>query len=216
MSLLAELRELVAQVLAWSAGRGGWTLAILAAVWVPAAILLIPGSLITFGTGYLLGLRWGTAVVSVGSTAGAVAAFALARTLLRDRVRARLAGRPRFRAVDEAVAREGIRIVILLRLSPVVPYTVQNYAYGATGVRFRDFLLGTWVGMLPGTLLYVYLGAGARTLTEAATGGVQGTAWTTAFFVLGLAATAAATWLVTRAARRALERRPELAGPADA
>jgi uncharacterized membrane protein YdjX (TVP38/TMEM64 family) len=206
--------DAVNAVLDWAAGRGPWTGVILAALWVPAAILLVPGSILTLGTGFLLGVGWGMLVVSIGSTAGAAAAFAVARALLRDRVRARLEEHRRFHAVDQAVAREGTRVVLLLRLSPLFPYNVLNYAFGATGVSVRSFLVGSWIGMLPGTLLYVYLGAGARTLADAATGRVGPDAWTAALFAAGLVATAAATWLVTRAARRALTRRSEFAGVA--
>lgn len=205
--LQAPLHAALEGVLDWAAGRGAWTGVILAAVWIPAAVLLVPGSILTLGTGFLLGVGWGTLVVSLGSTAGATSAFGVARWLVRDRVRRRLADRSRFRAVDEAVAREGLKVVLLLRLSPLFPYNVQNYAFGATSVRFRDYLLGSWIGMLPGTLLYVYLGAGARTLAQAATGRVAHDTIGHALFVLGLVATVAATWLVTRAARRALARR---------
>jgi uncharacterized membrane protein YdjX (TVP38/TMEM64 family) len=211
-ALLHEpLHDAANAVLDWAAGRGRWTGVILAALWVPAAVLLVPGSVLTLGTGFLLGVGWGTLVVSIGSTLGAAAAFGVARSFLRDRVRARLEGRPRFRAVDRAVAREGTKIVLLLRLSPLFPYNVQNYAFGATGISFRRYVLASWAGMLPGTLLYVYLGAGARSLAEAATGRVGAGAWGAALFAAGLVATAAATWLVTRSARRALARREEFA-----
>jgi uncharacterized membrane protein YdjX (TVP38/TMEM64 family) len=180
---------------------------ILAALWIPAAVVLVPGSVLTLGTGFLLGVGWGTVVVSIGSTAGAAAAFAVSRVIFRERVRARLAPRPAFRAVDEAIQREGFLIVLLLRLSPLFPYNVLNYALGATGVSFGSYLIASWIGMLPGTLLYVYLGAGARSLADAATGRVIPGGWSRAVFVAGLVATAAATWLVTRTARRALERR---------
>jgi len=208
------LHDAASAVLDWAAARGRWTGVILAALWVPAAVLLVPGSVLTLGTGFLLGVGWGTLVVSIGSTLGAAAAFGVARSFLRERVRARLEGRPRFRAVDQAVAREGTKIVLLLRLSPLFPYNVQNYAFGATGISFRRYVLASWAGMLPGTLLYVYLGAGARTLAETATGRVGGGAWGGALFAAGLVATAAATWLVTRSARRALARREEFGGGA--
>ncbi len=199
------------RALAWVAARGPWMGVILAAVWVPGAVLLVPGSILTLGTGFLLGVGWGTVVVSIGATAGAATAFLLARGALRERVRARLVARPGFRAVDEAVAREGFLIVLLLRLSPLFPYNVQNYAFGATAVPFRTYLAATWIGMLPGTLLYVWLGAGARTLTEAARGNVEHGPWVHVAFGAGLVATAAATWVVARTARRALARRGAVA-----
>ncbi len=195
------------RVLAWAAGRGVWTGVILGALWLPVAVLLLPGSILSLGTGFLLGLGWGTVVVSLGATAGATAAFAVARLLLRRTVRARLAGRPGFQAVDEGVTREGFVVVLLLRLSPLFPYNIQNYALGATGVPFRTYLLATWIGMLPGTILYVWLGAGARTLADAARGNVGHGSWGMAAFLLGLAAAGVVTWVITRAAKRALSRR---------
>lgn len=198
--------------LAAAAGRGPATMALLAACWIPAAVLFVPGSLLSLGTGFLLGVVRGTIVVSIGSTAGAAAAFGIARGLLRGPIRRRVAGRPRFEAVDRAVTGEGFAIVFLLRLSPLFPYNLQNYLYGVTGVGFGEYLLASWLGMLPGTLLYVWLGAGARTLAEAVAGGAPG--GTTRYVLLGagLAATAAAAWLAARRARAELARREEFAG----
>jgi uncharacterized membrane protein YdjX (TVP38/TMEM64 family) len=205
------LHVFLEDVLAWAAARGRWTALILAALWIPAAVLFVPGSILTLGTGFLLGLGWGTLVVSIGSIAGATAAFGVSRGLLRGWVRRQLGSRAAFRAIDRAVQNEGMTIVLLLRLSPLFPYNVLNYAFGATGVSGRSFILGSWLGMLPGTFLYVYLGSSARTLAEAATGGFEGGGWGRAFFFLGLLATLAATWMVTRIARRALARREDLA-----
>jgi uncharacterized membrane protein YdjX (TVP38/TMEM64 family) len=209
------LHAVLNDVLEWAAGRGRWTGVVLAVIWIPAAILFVPGSILTLGTGFLLGLGWGTLTVSIGSTAGAAAAFGVSRILFRERVRRRLGNRPAFRAIDRAVADEGLKIVLLLRVSPLFPYNVLNYAFGATGVSFRSFVLGSWLGMFPGTLLYVYLGSGARTLAYAATGRVGHDPWGNALFALGLVATVVATWVITRAARRALARRESLAEVVD-
>lgn len=190
-------------------GLGVWAAVVLGALWIPAAILLVPGVVLTLGTGFLLGVGWGVVVVSLGSTAGAVAAFWMGRTLARRRVRKAIEERPRFRAVDQAVGEEGIKIVFLSRLSPLFPYNFQNYAFGVTEVSFKDFLLGSWVGMLPGTLMYVYLGSGARSLAALTGGEGARTPLEYAFFGLGLVATVAVTWLVTRKARAALEGRIE-------
>lgn len=198
----------VAATLEWAAGLGPWGAVALAAAWVPAAVLLVPGSILTLGTGFVLGVGRGTVVVSVGSTLGAAAAFAVGRALLRERIRRRLAGDRRFRAIDRAVTEEGFRAVLLLRLSPLFPYNLQNYVFGGTGVRFRDYVVASWIGMLPGTLLYVWLGAGARSLAEAVTGAGASPA-ARALFVVGLVATAAAVGFVGRRARQALDRREE-------
>ncbi|MGH7588622.1 MAG: TVP38/TMEM64 family protein [Gemmatimonadota bacterium] len=189
---------------------GAWAGLVLAALWIPAALLLVPGSLITLGTGFLLGVGWGMVTVSIGSTLGAVAAFLVGRTLARDRVRAWIADRPRFRAVDRAVEAGGLGIVLLTRLSPLFPYNFLNYAYGLTGVRLRDYLLGSWAGMLPGTLLYVVLGSTAQALASLGTGDRDRSALEWTAFGIGLLATAAVTWIVARRATAILEERTEL------
>ncbi|HET6341433.1 MAG TPA: TVP38/TMEM64 family protein [Gemmatimonadota bacterium] len=186
---------------------GAWAGVILAAFWIPAAVLLVPGSVITLGTGFLLGVGWGFVTVSIGSTLGALAAFLVGRTLARDRVRAWIADRPRFLAVDRAVETGGLVIVILTRLSPLFPYNFLNYAFGLTGVRLRDYALGSWVGMLPGTLLYVYLGSAAQALASLGTGEGRRSALEWVLLAVGLLAAAAAAWIVARRATAALAER---------
>jgi uncharacterized membrane protein YdjX (TVP38/TMEM64 family) len=100
-------------------------------------------------------------------------------------------------------------VVLLLRLSPLIPYNALNYALSLTGVGLRDFVLGSWIGMLPGTLLYVWLGAGARSLAAVVSGTYERPAAWLILFAVGLVATAAAVALITRAARRALAGGPE-------
>ncbi len=208
-AVLLPVRELTADLLAWVSRRGALSGVILCLAWIPAAVLLVPGSILTLGTGFLFGGVWGLVVVSIGSTLGATAAFLVGRRLGRDWVRERIGGHERMRGVDGAIAREGLKVVLLLRLSPLIPYNALNYALSLTAVGLRDYVLGSWLGMLPGTVLYVALGAGARSLAAALTGaGERPAAWL-ALAAAGLAATAAAGWLVARAARRALAVRTE-------
>jgi len=124
-------------------------------------------------------------------------------------VRSRIGGRDALRGVDRALEREGLKVVLLLRLSPLIPYNALNYALSLTGVGLRDFVLGSWIGMLPGTLLYVWLGAGARSLAAVVSGTYQRPAAWLILFGAGLVATAIAVALITRAARRALAGGPE-------
>lgn len=202
--VLLPAREWTTALLAWVGARGPWSAVLLGVLWVPAAVVFMPGSLLTLGTGFLLGLGWGLVVVSIGSTLGATAAFLVGRRLGRDWIQDRMGGHERLRGVDGAIAREGLKVVVLLRLSPLIPYNALNYALSLTGVGLRDFVIGSWMGMLPGTVLYVALGAGARSLAAAISGaGERPAAWI-ALGAVGLAATAAAVWLVARAARRAL------------
>src|SRR6266481_2507369 len=176
--------------------------------WGPAvfalACLVLPGSLITLAAGSLFGVVVGTAVVSLSSVTGACLAFWLGRTLARGLVEKRLAGNRRFRALDQAVATGGFKIVLLTRLSPLFPFTLLNYAFGLTKVRSRDYVLASWIGMLPGTVMYVYLGSTVKELADVAAGNVEGGPARRVLFFVGLAATVVVTVYVTRLARRAL------------
>ncbi|CAN5881300.1 hypothetical protein BH20GEM1_BH20GEM1_03850 [soil metagenome] len=209
-ALLLPLRDWTAAILVWVGDRGPWAGALLVLAWLPAALLLVPGSILTLGTGFLLGLGWGIPVVSAGSTLGATAAFLVGRRLGRGWVRGRIGNRDTLRGVDRAIEREGFKVVLLLRLSPLVPYNGLNYALALTRVRVRDYVLGSWIGMLPGTLLYVWLGAGARSLAAVVGGTYERPAGWLILFGAGLVATAIAVALVTRAARRALAAEPDL------
>ena len=204
-------RRLLDAFLDWLEGRGRvWGLVVLALAYTPAALLLFPASVLTLGAGALFDWRLATAAVSLGSTLAACVAFLAGRTLARRRVERTIARSPRFRALDRAVAEQGFRIVLLTRLSPAFPYTLLNYAYGLTRVSFRDYLLATWLGMLPGTVMYVYLGRGAKGIAELAAAFSEGRGrehlGQTLFLLLGLLATVAVTVLITRTARRALRR----------
>jgi uncharacterized membrane protein YdjX (TVP38/TMEM64 family) len=208
-AVVLPVREQIAALLAWVGRRGALSGVLLCLAWIPAAVLVIPGSVLTLGTGFLLGPGWGLLVVSIGSTLGATAAFLVGRKLGRDWVRGRIGGHQRLSGVDGAIEREGLKVVLLLRLSPLIPYNALNYALSLTGVGLRDYVIGSWLGMLPGTVLYVALGAGARSLAAAMTGGGERTGAWIALGAAGLVATAAAVWVVARAARRALAVRTE-------
>jgi uncharacterized membrane protein YdjX (TVP38/TMEM64 family) len=172
--------------------------------YILATVLVIPGSLLTLAAGFLFGLPLGVALVSLGSVLGAGAAFLVGRFLARDWVADKIKQQPRFAALDAAVGRRGFLIVFLTRLSPIFPFNLINYAYGLTGVRFRDYFLATWIGMFPVTVLYVYLGSAAKNLAEIFSGDLEtGTAGRIALFA-GLAATFVLTVIVTRIATRSL------------
>jgi uncharacterized membrane protein YdjX (TVP38/TMEM64 family) len=202
--VLLPIRELLVGFLGWTRGLGALAPVLVAAAYVPASLLLVPGSILTLGAGFLFGVGVGTVAVSIGSVMGAAAAFLAGRTLARGWVERKVAADPRLRALDGAVARQGFKIVLLTRLSPIFPFNLLNYAYGASPVAFRDYLLASWIGMLPGTLLYVYLGSAVKSLADLAAGNVQGGLGRKVLFGLGLLATVAVTVLVTRIARRAL------------
>jgi uncharacterized membrane protein YdjX (TVP38/TMEM64 family) len=197
-------RQTLASFLEWVQGIGPWGAVLVAAAYVPAAVLLLPGAPLTLGAGFLFGVARGTVIVSLGSTAGAAAAFLVARRLARDRVARLMAGRPRLAAVGRAVETEGFKIVLLTRLSPAFPFNLLNYAFGLTSVPFRKYVLASWIGMLPGTIMYVYLGSAARSVAALLSGEAPRSPAENGLFALGLAATVAVAVIVTRTARRAL------------
>ena len=191
----------------WIAGLGVWGPVVFGLVYVAAVLLLIPGSVLTLAAGALFGLAGGTIVTSLSSTTAAALAFLIARYLARDWVVRKARMYPRFGAIDRAVREGGWKIVALLRLSPAVPFTLQNYFYGLTGIRFWPYLLTSWLTMLPGTFLYVYLGHVGRVGAEAAGGAHTRTPAEWAMLIVGLLATVAVTVYVTRLARKALRER---------
>ena len=196
-------QELIRQALSWVGGLGGWGAVAFIAIYIVATVLFVPGAVLTVGAGALFGVVRGSLYVSVGSTLGATCAFLVGRYLARNAITRRMDGNARFAAIDEAVARQGWKIVGLTRLSPVFPFTLLNYAFGLTRVKLRDYVIASWVGMMPGTVMYVYLGSLAR----AATGVRSRTPGEWALYVVGLLATIAVAILVTRIAKRALTKR---------
>jgi uncharacterized membrane protein YdjX (TVP38/TMEM64 family) len=177
-----------------------------AAVYVVASIALIPGAILTLLAGAVFGLARGIPIVFVSAVLGSSAAFAVARRLAHDRAARWLARDARAAAIANAVADEGWKVVLLLRLSPVFPYNLLNYALGASGVRYRDFLIGS-IGMLPGTVLYTYYGKVVGDVASLAAGTAPPRG--PEYYVLlgaGLAATVALTVVITRAARKRLAR----------
>jgi uncharacterized membrane protein YdjX (TVP38/TMEM64 family) len=184
---------------------GALGVAIFFAAYVVSTVAFLPGSILTLAAGFAFGPVWGLAIASPASVAGATCAFLLGRTLLRDWAAARVGDSPRLKAIDSAVAREGFKIVFLLRLSPLFPFNVLNYALSLSRVRVGTYILASFLGMLPGTALYVYLGSLAPAAAELTGAAGRGGMTRTVLYVAGLAATVAAAVIGTRAARRALK-----------
>jgi uncharacterized membrane protein YdjX (TVP38/TMEM64 family) len=184
---------------------GIWGPVLLAAVYIVATVFMIPGSILTLGAGFTFGLVAGSLSVMVGSVVGSLAAFLVGRTFARDFVEQKAKENPKFAAIDQAVEREGFKIVLLTRLSPVFPFNLLNYLFSITNVRTRDYFFASWIGMLPGTIMYVYLGAAAKDLTQILSGNIEGGEGQKVLLGVGLVATIAVTIYVTRIARRALK-----------
>ncbi|MEO5764718.1 MAG: TVP38/TMEM64 family protein [Casimicrobiaceae bacterium] len=185
---------------AWIEGLGPWGLVIFALVYIVATVALLPASVLTVVAGLAFGLAAGLAVVVVSATVGATLAFLIARHVAHDRVESLLAKRPKFKAVKAAVSEGGWKIVGLLRLSPVVPFGLQNYFYGVTDISLVQYVLATLFGIVPGTLLYVYLGSAGKAGGDGSWGVGQ---W--GFFAAGLIATLIVVVIVTRQARAKLQ-----------
>jgi len=176
-------------------------------LYIVSTVAFLPGSVLTLGAGIVFGVLSGALYVFVGATLGATLAFLVGRYLARGWVSQKIAGNAKFQAIDEAVGREGLKIVLLTRLSPVFPFNLLNYAFGVTGVSLKDYFLGS-VGMIPGTIMYVYLGSLAGNLATLGTGDAPSNPtvqWT--IRIVGFIATVAVTLYVTRIARKALEQR---------
>lgn len=188
----------------WVDGLGFWGPAVFVAGYAIAVVAFVPASLLTIAAGATFGVAAGTVYVFAAALLGSSLAFLVSRYLARRAVERRLDGNERFSAIDRAVGQQGRRIVFLLRLSPVFPFNLLNYALGLTRVRFVDYVVAG-LGMLPGTLLYVYLGSAIGSIAVLAGGArpERGPA-EYALFGVGLVATAVVTFLVTRIARRAL------------
>lgn len=199
----------LAACLEWMQQLGPWGPVAVGAAFIPVCLLFLPGAPLTLFGGFafggsLAGLARVIAAVSIGSTLGASLAFLAGRYVARRWIEERVSRNPRFRAIDAAVGEKGFKIVLLSRMSPIFPFNLLNYAFGLTRVSFRDYVLGSWIGMLPGTAMYVYLGSTTRQLTDALTGNLEPSAGQRALFYVGLAATVAVSIVLARAARRAL------------
>jgi uncharacterized membrane protein YdjX (TVP38/TMEM64 family) len=213
--LFLPVKDYLAAFLGRVQALGPWAPVVLGAVYVLACVLFVPGSLLTLGAGFLFGIALGTITVSLASTVGASVAFLLGRTLARQWVEKQVAASPRFRALDQAVQEQGFKIVLLTRLSPVFPFVLLNYAFGLTRVSFRDYVLASWIGMLPGTVMYVYLGSTIKDLADLAAGTVEGGPAQRILFWVGLVATVVVTIFITRLARAALHRAARHSANAD-
>src|SRR4029453_386983 len=154
----------------WVGQMGAAGIFIFIGVYAVATVLLAPGAILTIGAGFAFGLWKGFVAVSAGATLGAALAFLVARFLARDKIEAIAQRNDKFRKIDNAIGRQGAKLIFLLRLSPVIPFNLSNYFYGLTGVKFWPYVLASWIGMMPGTFLYVYIGTAGRAAVSAAAG----------------------------------------------
>ncbi len=202
-----NVQRLLKQSLIWVAQLGPLGPVIFVGIYVLACVFFVPGSILTLGAGVLFGVVRGSLLVSLASTLGATAAFLVGRYLARDWVARKIEGNEKFKAIDTAVAEEGWKIVGLTRLSPVFPFNLLNYAFGLTRVRLKDYCFASWIGMMPGTIMYVYIGSLAGDLATLGTMRRVKTPGEWILYAAGLVATIVVTIFVTRLARRALDKK---------
>lgn len=192
------------QFAAWVDSLGAWGPVVFILGYAAAVVAFVPGSVLTLAAGAIFGLAEGVGYVFIAATLGASLAFLVSRYIARSAIEHRIQANPKFAAIDRAVGEEGRKIVFLLRLSPVFPFSLLNYGLGLTRVRFLDYVLAC-VGMLPGTVLYVYYGKLAGDVAALAGGAAPaGGAGYWSVLILGLVATVVVTALITRTAKRAL------------
>jgi uncharacterized membrane protein YdjX (TVP38/TMEM64 family) len=191
----------------WVGQMGTVGILVFIVVYGLAAVLLAPGSILTIGAGFVFGLWKGFLVVSAGATLGASLAFLVARFIARDKIESIAKRNEKFRKIDNAIGEQGAKLIFLLRLSPVIPFNLSNYFYGLSAVKFWPYVLASWIGMMPGTFLYVYIGVASKAAVTAAAGGEAmkhgWQYWT--FLGVGFLATVMVTIWVTKIARDALK-----------
>jgi uncharacterized membrane protein YdjX (TVP38/TMEM64 family) len=191
----------------WVGEMGAVGILVFIVVYAIATALMAPGSILTIGAGFAFGLWKGFLAVSAGATLGASLAFLVARFIARAKIEAIAQRNEKFWNLDSAIGKQGTKLIFLLRLSPVIPFNLSNYFYGLTAVKFWPYVLASWIGMMPGTFLYVYIGAAGNAAVAATAGGdavKHGWQYWT-FLGVGLAATVLVTVWVTKIARDALK-----------
>jgi uncharacterized membrane protein YdjX (TVP38/TMEM64 family) len=194
------LRTWIEAFAAWIAALGMRGILLFVLIYVVAVVLLAPAEFLSIAAGFLFG-AWGFPIVVVAATIGAALAFLVSRYAVRTRLRRFLQERPRFAAIDRAVAEEGWKIVALLRLNPLVPFNLQNYFFGATDIGFWRHAVATFFGIMPGTAFFVYLGTLGREAGSAGPG-EGATRWV--FLGAGLVLTAIVLFLIIRRANAKL------------
>ncbi len=197
--------EKLLECVAWIDSMGNLGILIFMVVFSIGVIIFLPASVMSLGAGFAYGIVLGSILVTIGGMIGAVVAFLLSRYIARDWVTKIIARDRRFQRVDKAIAANGFKFVLLTRLSPVVPYVLQNYTYGLTAVSLKDYSKASVIGMLPGTLLYVYLGSMITEASQVASGKILTTPAHIAFYILGLIATVAITIVLAKIAKKAMQ-----------
>ena len=204
-SRVFDAQQLLKAGFNWISSIGLWGGVVFIGLYALCTVLFLPGLVLTLMAGAFFGLVWGFVVVSIGSITGATLAFLIGRYLARDWVVKRITNYEKFKAIDKAIAKEGWNITFLLRLSPVFPFNLLNYALGVTEISFKDYFLASWIGMIPATVIYVYVGALTGDLAKINVEGQPRMPIEWILYCIGLIATIALVIYITRIARKALQ-----------
>jgi uncharacterized membrane protein YdjX (TVP38/TMEM64 family) len=204
LSVVLPVKEWIREFISWVQSLGPIGVVVFIVAYALATVLFLPGWIFTVSAGLIYGVVAGTAIALTGAVIGASLAFLVARYLLRQNIEETTKKNPRFAAIDQAIGKNGWKIVGLLRLSPLIPFNLSNYFYGITSISFGAYVLVSAIGMIPGTLLYAYLGAIGQAGVSGGTAGHS--KWQYVLLGVGLIATIAVTILVSRIARNALKK----------
>jgi uncharacterized membrane protein YdjX (TVP38/TMEM64 family) len=203
-----NVQELLKSTLGWIDNLGSWKPLAFIVIYNLATVLFIPGSIVTLAGGVIFGVIWGSIYVFIAATLGATGAFLIGRYLSRGWVTKKIEGNARFNAINQAIAKQGFKIVFLTRLSPVFPFNLLNYAFGVTQVALKDYCLGS-IGMIPGIIMYVYLGSLAGDIADISTAPhlttPQAKAMKLVIHAIGFLVAVAVTIYLSRIAKKALE-----------
>ena len=194
-----DLIQTIPKLIQWIESLGIIGMSLFVLVYILACIFLIPGSPLTVGAGAVFGFWTGLILVSVGSTLGAVAAFLISRYLASGLIEKKIDKSHKFSAIDMAIKREGWKIIFLARLSPIIPFFLLNYALGLTKIRLRTYIISSWTGMIPGTVLYTYIGSLGKTILT-----TENSLSDWVILGVGLIATVSVTLIISKIAKRSL------------
>ena len=205
-SIWLPLGSIIQNFVSWVKELGPLGMGVFALAYVFTTILMLPGLIFTLSAGFLYGPLYGFLIVSPASVVGATCAFLLGRYAFGDWVNAKIAKNQKFTNISEAVAREGFKIVFLLRLSPLFPFNLLNYGLGLTKVSTTRYILASFLGMIPGTFMYVYIGSIATHIEDIIRGNTNQTGGQTILYWIGLLATLIVTIVITKIAKKALSK----------
>lgn len=204
-----KIETVLINTLEWVKSFGILTPIIFGIIYIICTIFLISGAALTLGAGIIFGIVKGSIIVSISSTLAATASFLIGRFFLRDWVSKKIEKYPKFKSVDTAVAKKGWKIVGLTRLSPLFPFVFLNYAFSLTKISLRDYFFASWIGMMPGTIMYVYIGSLIGDIATIGTGDRAKSPAEWIFTIIGFIITVIVTVYVTYISKKALSKKLE-------